>query len=100
MGILTNFVVREINISFILISEGPPNVQAQKIVNCYPAGVGQFPHQDALLIGSGTFCGCSLIDVSYVPRGQYELSCDKDSPALFSKAGFLRVHNIHSVHFV
>jgi hypothetical protein len=35
-----------------------------------------------------------------VLRGQYELSCDKDHPALFSKAGFLRVLNIYSVYFV
>jgi hypothetical protein len=35
-----------------------------------------------------------------VPSRKYELSCDKDRPALFSKTGFLRFINIHFVHFV
>jgi len=43
--------------------------------------------------------GFSLLHI-VLPRGKYELSCDKEHPALFSKAGFLRVHNIHYVDFV
>jgi len=39
---------------------------APKIVNGSPASEGQFPHQGALLIDGGTFCGCSLLSTSAV----------------------------------
>jgi hypothetical protein len=51
---------------FIWISEGAPKVQAPKIVNGFPATTGQFPHQGALLIDGGTFCGCSLLSEIWV----------------------------------
>jgi hypothetical protein len=35
-----------------------------------------------------------------VSHRKYELSCDKDRPALFSKTEFLRTIGIHYVHFV
>ena len=81
--------------------------EAPKIVGGQAATAGQFPHQAALIIGGSGFCvpssspkpGYSLLH-TVATQGQYELSCDNDYPALFSKAGFERVHNIHSVHFV
>ena len=60
-------MVREINASgFICISDGAPKVQAPKIVGGFPAVVGQFPYQGAIIVDNGIFCGCSLIAQQYV----------------------------------
>jgi len=42
---------------------------------------------------------CSLPHI-VLPWGKYELSCEKEHPALLSKVAYLRVHNIHYVHLV
>jgi len=55
-----------IPVGLIWISEGAPKVHAPKIVNGNPATAGQFPHQAALLIDGGTFCGGSLISLTNV----------------------------------
>jgi len=55
-----------IPVGLIWISEGAPKVHAPKIVNGNPATAGQFPHQAALLIDGGTFCGGSLISQTFV----------------------------------
>lgn len=48
------------------LTEGAPKVLAPKIVNGYPAEVGQFPHQVAIIIDGGTFCGGSVISQTVV----------------------------------
>lgn len=45
---------------------GAPKVLTPKIVNGYPASRGQFPHQAAVTIDGSSFCGGSLISVTYV----------------------------------
>jgi len=42
---------------------------------------------------------CSLLHIVFT-WGKYELSCEKEHPALLSKAAYLRVHNIHYVKIV
>jgi len=41
---------------------------------------------------------CSLLHIVFT-RGKYELSYEKEHPALLSKVAYLRVYNIHYVNF-